>query len=141
MRTSIAIGALPLFALGFTGPTGANPQTDVQIRDWYKKQEAAIPALVARLKREGKSAEARARAAFQVRHDARLKSRQFMREAGRPEEVALLEGRDLSKYGNKDGPTFEYLGQKALAESKKKGPDDELYESIVAGSQRTNPWG
>ncbi len=51
------------------------------------------------------------------------------------EEVKLLRYRDTKKYGNPDGPTFEYLVEK----NRKKGmKGHEIYEAIIGSAKRTN---
>lgn len=52
-----------------------------------------------------------------------------------PAEVELLRARDLTAYGNPDGPTFEFLVEKL----KEAGLEaNAAYEAIVEGSYRTN---
>ena len=92
------------------------------------------------MKKAGKSMEECARSAWQLRRDNRLKSRDFMRNAGSGSDVDLLEARDLKKYGDKNGPSFDYLVKKGLEESGKKAADDEIYQAIVASANRTNKW-
>ncbi|HLL73324.1 MAG TPA: hypothetical protein VK363_17935 [Pyrinomonadaceae bacterium] len=53
-----------------------------------------------------------------------------------PAEVEALRARDLKKYGNPDGPTFEFLVEK-LKSSGFKG--DALYETIIEISCRADP--
>jgi hypothetical protein len=116
------------------------PLSDVEIRSWYQMQERTIPALDAQLKAQHKDARERALAAFEIRHHARLRSRALMREAGRAGEVELLEKRDLEKYGDKDGPTFDHLVAAATRKAGKSAPDEAVYQSIIDSAQRTNPW-
>jgi hypothetical protein len=51
------------------------------------------------------------------------------------DEVKALQERDREKYGNPDGPTFEWLVEKAR---KKNLSGDAIYESIISSSQRTD---
>jgi PII-like signaling protein len=52
-----------------------------------------------------------------------------------PVEVERLRRRDLEKYDNPDGPTFDQLVQ----QWKNKGlSGDEVYEAIIGSSQRTD---
>jgi hypothetical protein len=52
-----------------------------------------------------------------------------------PAELAALQERDRAKYGNPDGPTFEWLLERARA----KGLEgDAAYLSIVESAQRTD---
>jgi PII-like signaling protein len=52
-----------------------------------------------------------------------------------PEEVEMLEARDIVEYGSADGPTFEFL-VKECQEAGLKG--NAVYEAIIQGSYRTN---
>ena len=108
------------------------PVTNAEIRQWYNDQVAVIPALDEDWRRQGLGAEERARRAHAIRHDARVRARAFMQDKG---EVAVLEARDREKYGNPDGPTFEYL----VARNREKGLEgDAAYEAIVGSANRTN---
>jgi hypothetical protein len=108
------------------------PQTNAEIRQWYNDQVAVIPALDQQWQRQGLSAEERARKAHELRHQARLKARDFMPD---PREVADLQARDREKYGNPDGPTFEQL----VAKNREQGlTGDEVYEKIIGSANRTD---
>lgn len=52
-----------------------------------------------------------------------------------PTEVELLRQRDLTVYGNLDGPTFEFLVER-LGGAGLEG--DSVYEAIVEGAYRTD---
>lgn len=106
--------------------------TDRQVRQFYLERVAAIGERDPQLRTEGKSAEARARAAYQLRQDARMTARAMMQDQ---EAVKGLEARDRVKYSNPNGPTFEYLVERA----REKGlAGDAIYESIVESAQRTD---
>jgi hypothetical protein len=106
--------------------------TNEEIRVYYNQVVTSIGPASEQWKREGLSAEERARRAFEIRHDARLTCRAMMASAG---EVEDLRKRDQEKYGNPDGPTFEQL----VENGKKKGATgDAVYEAIVASAQRTD---
>lgn len=108
------------------------PRSNAEIRQWYNDQVAVIPALDAQWRQQGLAAEERAHKAHQIRHDARLKARSFMAD---PTEVADLRARDQEKYGNPDGPDFDYL----VARNREKGlVGDQVYEEIVGSSNRTD---
>jgi hypothetical protein len=108
------------------------PQTNADIRLWYNNQVVIIPALTGQLSREGASAKERAELAYAIRHRARIYARLLMPDK---EEVEVLRKRDMGKYGNPDGPTFEYLVEK----NQQKGlTGDAIYEAIVESSGRTN---
>lgn len=76
--------------------------------------------------------EERARRAHDIRHGARVASRDMMsNRLG----VALLQVRDRWKYHNKNGPTFERL----VARGRQKGlSNDDVHRSIIESSNRTN---
>lgn len=114
-------------------PAAVNlPQTNAEIRQWYNDQVAVIPALNEQWVNEGLSAEERARRAHEIRHNARLQAREFMPDK---QEVADLQARDLQKYGNPDGPTFDQLVE---ANRAKGMTGDAVYEAIINSSNRTN---
>jgi hypothetical protein len=106
--------------------------TDRQVRQLYLERVAAIGPRDASLQAEGQSVEARARAAYQARHDARITARAMMQD---PAAVEALRARDREKYGAPDGPSFEYLveraGQKGLT-------GDAVYQSIIDSAQQTD---
>jgi hypothetical protein len=108
------------------------PQTNAEIRQWYNDQVATIPVLNEQWLKDGLSAEDRAHNAHEIRHAARLKARSFMQNK---DEVVLLQARDMEKYGNPDGPTFEQLVQKHLKDGL---TGDAVYEEIVGSAVRTN---
>ena len=103
-----------------------------EIRARYVCWVTGIGAMNEEWKAQGLPAEARARKAYEVRHDARVISRAMMAS---DVEVKLLQERDREKYGNPDGPTFEWLVEKA----KEKGlTGDAVYEEVVSSAQRTD---
>lgn len=103
-----------------------------EIRVWYNAQAGMIPELNRLWKNQALSAEERAKKAFEIRHNARMKARSMMKNK---KEVRELEKRDKEKYGNPHGPTFESLVNKA----KESGmSNDDAYESIIESSSRTD---
>jgi hypothetical protein len=109
------------------------PKTNAEIRQWYNDQVAPITQLNEKWIKEGLSAEERAKRAYEIRHNARIKAREMMPNK---EEVTQLQKRDMEKYGNPDGPTFDYLVQK----NREAGlTGDAVYEAILNSSDRTNP--
>src|SRR2546425_10650816 len=114
-------------------PPTDQPKTNAEIRQWYLQQIAEIPLLNERWIAEGRTAIGRAREAWRMRHEARLQARSMM--ANRT-EVELLEARDRAKYGNPDGPTFDFLAAK-LGSIGLEG--DAIFEAIVDNSYRTDP--
>lgn len=108
------------------------PVSNADIRQWYNDQVATIAVLDKQWQQQGLNPEQRARHAFAIRHDARLKAREFMRDKA---EVILLQARDKAKYGNPDGPDFDYL----VAQNRKKGMQgDDAYLEIIGSAERTN---
>ncbi len=106
--------------------------TDRQVRQLYLERVAEIGPTDQRLRSEGQSASARARAAFQARHDARVTARAMMQDSA---AIDALRARDLEKYGTPDGPSLEYLVERARA----KGLEgDAVHESIIESAQRTD---
>lgn len=105
--------------------------TNGQVRQLYLERVATIAGEDAKWRADGVAALERARRAFTIRYEARMTSRAMMGDAG---EVKLLQERDREKYGNPDGPTLEWLVERARA----KGLEgDAVYESIVESAQRT----
>lgn len=108
------------------------PVTNAEIRQWYNDQVSPIPELDKKWVAEGLTIQQRAQKAYEIRHHARLKAREFMQNK---EEVAALQARDTKKYGNPDGPTFDYLVKKNI----NKGMSEEAaYQAIIGSANRTN---
>lgn len=106
--------------------------TDRQVRQLYLERVAEIGPRDQALRSAGQSVEARARAAFEARHEARVTARAMMQDS---EAVAALRARDREKYGTPGGPSFEYLAERGRA----KGLEgDAVYESIIESAQRTD---
>lgn len=108
------------------------PKTNAEIRQWYIQQVSAIPELNKDWIKQGLPVQARAEAAWHIRHETRIKARSMMAD---PAEVELLRARDVAKYGSSDGPTFEFLIEK-LREVGLEG--DKIYEVIIDNSYRTD---
>ncbi len=108
------------------------PKSNEEIRQWYNDTVDKIPDLNEQWIAEGVSVEERAKRAHDIRHDARVKAREMMQNK---QEVVDLQARDTEKYGNPDGPTFEYLVEK----NRQKGLEgDAIYEAIIGSANRTN---
>jgi|SRR5580700_9617252 hypothetical protein len=106
--------------------------TNGEIRTWYRKRLAEIPAQNQEWTAQAVSLEERALRAWQIRHDARLQARSMMAD---PAEIDDLGERDRRLYGNPDGPTFDQLVQESLQRGLRR---DEVYERIISGSQSTD---
>ena len=106
--------------------------TNKQIREWYKEQVDQIPLLNEDWVKKGISPWDRAEKAWKIRHDARLSAREMMED---PIEVELLRNRDMKKYGNREGPTFDYLVEKAIRDGLR---GDKICEEIINESSSTN---
>ena len=104
---------------------------DIRVR--YLCDVAQISAQDAQWKTQRLSLEDRARRAFEVRHNARKTARAMMQSST---EVEALKARDQVKYGSPDGPTFEWLVEKAKNEKGLTG--DAIYQEIIESAQRTN---
>lgn len=107
--------------------------TDQEIRSYYLEITASIPSLNEGWKKSGLNAEKRAHLAYEIRHNARLTSRAMMADQDYVQNE--LRPRDMQKYGNPDGPTFEWLVEKEAAGGLM---GDARYEAIVTSSQRTD---
>lgn len=104
---------------------------DADIRRLYKERAIEIGELNAQWLEEGLSAEERAHRAYDIRRNARITARTMMSD---PRRIELLQERDMERYGNPDGPTFEWLVEKARG----KGLEgDAIYEEIIESAQRT----
>ncbi len=106
--------------------------TNCEVRVYYNELVNGIAEVDAAMKQQGRSAEERAHAAFDIRHNARVTARAMMENEA---EVALLRARDQEKYGNPDGPTFAYLVEKNRAGG---AEGDAVYTAIIESSQRTD---
>ena len=102
------------------------------IRQWYNDQVSQISNLNEQWIGQDIPLIERAKMASEIRHGARIQSRQMMSNPG---EVAELQARDMVEYGNPDGPTFEYLVNKAI---NKGFTGNDIYEYIIGSSNRTN---
>lgn len=106
--------------------------TNGQARQLYLERVAAIAGEVETWKARQIPAEEQAHRAYQIRRDARMTARAMMSD---PAELAALQERDRAKYGDPDGPTFEWL----LERNKAKGLEGEAaYLAIVESAQRTD---
>lgn len=108
------------------------PQTNQEIRRWYLERVATIPELNREWTTQGLSSRERAEKAWHIRHEARSQARSMM---SNPVEVELLRARDMARYGNPDGPTFEWLAEQ-LEDAGLEG--DAVYEAIIERSYRTD---
>jgi len=108
------------------------PKTDCEIRLWYNYQVVAIGVINQKWKQDGIDLKTRAQKAYKMRHEARVNARFLMQEKA---AVKALQVRDKQKYGNPDGPTFEYL----LKKNTDNGLSlDAAYQAIIDSSSRTN---
>lgn len=110
-----------------------SPKTDCQIRVWYNYQVVAIGKINKKWAKDGLDLETRARKAYELRHQARVNARFMMAD-----QVAVdsLAARDMRKYGNPNGPTFEYLLEKNI--KKYSISQDSSYQLIIDSSSRTS---
>ena len=112
--------------------TSEGAMTNAEVRDWYNAQVSTIPEQNQGWLAEGLSAQLRAQRAYQLRHDARIEARNKMAD---PVEVEQLRARDQLKYGDPNGPSFDYLVKK----NRDKGLEgDAIYEAIIESSSRTD---
>jgi hypothetical protein len=106
--------------------------TDQRIREMYVCRVARIAAEDAARKAASVAPEARARAAYETRRNVRLVARAMMSDAA---AVDALRARDLEKYGYSDGPTWDWLVERARDRGL---VGDAVYESIIESAQRTD---
>lgn len=106
--------------------------TDRQVRQLYLERVAAIGPADDVARTRADAPETRARAAFTARHDARKIARAMMQDAS---AVAALEARDRDKYGDPDGPTFEWLVERNTGKGLAGAA---IFEAIVASAQQTD---
>lgn len=106
--------------------------TNRQARQLYLERVAAIAGEVAKWQAEQIPLSEQARRAYDLRHAARMTARAMMSD---PAELAALQERDRAKYGNPDGPTFEWLLERAAAKGL---TGDAAYQSIVDSAQKTD---
>lgn len=106
--------------------------TNEDVRDVYLCRITEIAEADKALQGASKTLLERAKAAYEHRHHARVTARAMMASEF---EVKALQGRDQKKYGNPDGPTFEYLVEKGRKKGKS---DDDVYASIIESSQRSD---
>jgi hypothetical protein len=113
-------------------PGFGGSKTNREIREWYFEQVARIPILNDQWIEEGLSVQVRAYRAWEIRHNSRLRVRTMM---GKERQIHLLKKRDLAKYGNPDGPTFDSL----VENNEKLGlVGAEVYEAIIVSSMNLN---
>jgi len=117
---------------GKDGILVALPKTNCEIRIWYNYQVVAIGTLNDKWLADGIDLKTRAEKAYELRHNARVNAR-FMMQS--PIEVKGLQARDLIKYGNPNGPTFDYLIKK---NTDKGNSLDEAYQSIINSASRVS---
>ena len=113
-------------------PHVTGPKTNAEIRQWYIQRISAIPNLNQDWIKLGLPLQARAEAAWRIRHEARIEARAMMTN---PAEVDLLRARDIAKYGSPDGPTFEFLVERLKGVGLE---EDRIYEAIIDNSYRTD---
>ncbi len=106
--------------------------TNREIRSWYHKRVETIPEQDARWKRAGIPVEERALRVYEIRRRARLEARSMMAD---PADIEAVRERDRKKYGNPDGPSFEWLVERSRRRGKS---GDTLYEEIIRGAPRTD---
>ena len=125
-----------IVAIELDGIPPPNPQTydaNARIRQWYNDRVGKIPLEDQHLATNGASLEARAQQAWGIRHSARIEARNMMPDKT---EVAALQHRDMAKYSNPDGPTFDQL----VNDNVKAGASlQDAYRKIIGSSVRTDP--
>lgn len=112
------------------------------IRKEYNARKPLLRKELDRMRRQGASPDKMARHAYAVRREARMSAREKMRRNGDVKGVKDAQALDLKNYGNKNGPTMEYLKAEKGATLKKKlgrpATADEVNNAIVESATRTN---
>lgn len=108
------------------------PTNNCEIRIWYNYQIVAIPVINEYWMQQGYDLPTRAKMAFLIRHNARLYSRFMMDD---PDAVSRAEIRDIERYGDANGPSFDYLYQLHKANGL---TNDESYQTIIDSASRTS---
>jgi hypothetical protein len=107
--------------------------TNREVREWYRQRIAPIPERDLQWQQEGVPLADRARRAWEIRRRARVEARALMTDSI---AVAKLEQRDLMKYGNPGGPSFEQLLHRNQEENGL--TRDQAYEAIIASAASTD---
>ena len=108
------------------------PQSNKEIRQWYKDELTKIPGLNEQWISENVSLEKRAERAYEFRRAKRLEARAMM---ANPAEVEFLRQLDIANYGTPDGPIYEFLIKRLEGEGV---TGNAVYEAIIKGSYRSN---
>ena len=103
-----------------------------KIRTWYLYQINSIKLLRPIWNYQHLALKTQAYRSWKIRHNARLKARKMMPSK---QQVLLLEQRDQCLYGNKNGPSFNWLikTRKVYFNSM-----DKIYTSIISTSSKIN---
>lgn len=109
------------------------PNSDCEIRLWYNFQVVAIGVINEKWEEDGIDLATRALKAYEMRHEARVNARFMMQDKA---AVKTLQERDMQKYGNPDGPSFDYLVKK---NTNKGMSEAEAYQAIIDSSSKTDP--
>jgi hypothetical protein len=126
-----AIGKQIAAEPGSSGSTEA-----AELRTLYNRVEKEdMPAWQQELQKAGVSKEVQARLANLHRTEIKLFTRDLMTDESSKE---LLYLRDLAVYGNRNGPTFDWLMEKNTDPEKGKMTQDQSYDAIIKGSQTSN---
>lgn len=117
-------------------------QRNRKIRQGYNARKRQLKKELAEMKKQGKSPKERAEHAYKFRKNERLSAREEMRRNGDGDAVEKLQQRDLKKYGDKDGPTFDHTYKKSEADLQKKlgrkPTSDEVHGEIEKSATRTD---
>ncbi|MEZ4464099.1 MAG: hypothetical protein R3F43_06150 [bacterium] len=114
-------------------PRGRRPRVDAGAIRWiYVCRAYGIAAANRGWIAAGQPAEARARQASDVRRTAKATARAMMDDQAL---AAELRARDQAKYGDPEGPTFEWLVKKARGRGLE---GDAIYTDIIRSAGHTN---
>lgn len=105
---------------------------NIEIRRWYIEQALQILVLNEEWTTQDVPPVERARRAWQRRREICQKAREAMPDS---RQVELLRRRNIQKYGDPEGPSFERLCEQT-AEKGLTGND--IYEEIILSASRTD---
>ena len=107
--------------------------TNAEVRLWYHQRVKDIGRLVRDLRQRGVAVREVAQLAWRLRRSAVQEARGQM---GNADDVEVLRMRNLAKYADPDGPSFEYVVERAR---ERRLTGDDVYEEVIRSALRTDP--
>lgn len=106
--------------------------TNIEIRRWYIEQAQQIPVLDKEWATQGVPLVERARRAWQRRREICQAARAEMPDS---RQVELVRQRNIKKYGDPEGPSFERLCEQY---AERGFAENDVYKEIILSASRTN---